>query len=253
MQNTLTYRGPMVVWAISNIISTTVFIAIWQSSTSSGSIAGYTKPELIAYYVIGLFLQWFTGWMPFYWIKDQIKDGSIVGSVLTKPVSFYWEVFFQEAGWHIISIFMGIAATLVFFPIIGNFLVKSFSLTLFATASLASIGTIFLIFTFSLCMGMLAFWLTHITSIDSLFWIAKSLLGGQGIPLAFFPVSLLGLVNLLPFRYMFSFPLEIYLGKLNLPQQLYGFGLQLFWIIVFVIIYKFMWSAGRKSYSSFGN
>ncbi|MDP1743502.1 MAG: ABC-2 family transporter protein, partial [Candidatus Amesbacteria bacterium] len=56
----------------------------------------------------------------------------------------------------------------------------------------------------------------------------------------------------LPFRYMYSFPLEIILGKLAGKEIVFGFTVGIIWILILVIIYKTMWSKGTKAYTSAG-
>lgn len=252
IQNTLTYRGPIFVWLLSNIITLVTLVAVWQSASAGETIAGYTKSELISYYIIALFLQWLTGWMPFYWIKDDIKDGSIITGALIKPISFYWRAFAWEVGWHIVSTPIGLLASAAVIVFIPQYFVFNLSPNILLVA-LATLLSIFLMFSLSLCMGMLAFWFTHINAIDSLFWSAKMILGGQGIPVSFLPNSFFQVAYILPFRYLFSFPLEIYFRKISLSQIISGFGIQLGWILLFSIVYKLMWEKGRRVYTAFGH
>lgn len=251
IQNALAYRGPMVVWLLCNILALVTMIAVWNSATATGLIAGYTKNELTSYYVASLFLQWLTGWYPFYWIRTEIRDGS-VANMLTKPMSFYWRVFAGESGWHIVSTPIGVLTSVIVALFIPNHLVFSFGLN-FWIAILASLLSIFVVFTTSLCMGLLAFWLTNLNTLDSTFWAAKIFLGGQGIPISFLPLPLLYVVKLLPFRYMFSFPLEVYFNKLSSGEIMFGFGIQILWIVLLTLLYKVLWTKGRRAYTSFGN
>jgi ABC-type uncharacterized transport system permease subunit len=113
IQNTFAYRGPMLVWVISNLLTIFTWIAVWLSADSSGLIGGFTKSGLITYYVFSLLMRWLTDWFPFYWLKYDIANGKIVGDMLTKPVSAYWQVFCNELGWHIVSFNVGIFSTLL--------------------------------------------------------------------------------------------------------------------------------------------
>ena len=252
VQNALAYRGPMVVWLASNLVILVTMIAVWTSATGSGLIGGYSKGELVSYYIASLFLQWLNGWYPFYWIRTEVRDGSIAGNTLTKPISFYWRVFAAESGWHLVSTPIGIFASAAVASFVPQYAAFSFGVN-FWVAVIAVILSIFVVFTTSLCMGILTFWLTNLNTIDSTCWAANIFLGGQGIPLSFLPPSLLSVVNLLPFRYMFSFPLEIYFNKLNHHELITGFSIQIFWIIILTMLYQVLWTNGRKAYSSFGN
>lgn len=87
IKNALVYRGPLYVWLFSDLLGVMAMLAVWFSVESTGEIGGYTKNELISYYLLTTLLNRFVNWLPFYWIKDEIADGTIVGSTLTKPVS----------------------------------------------------------------------------------------------------------------------------------------------------------------------
>lgn len=251
--NTFAYRGPIVIWLLGNVITTLTFVTVWFSASTNGPIAGFSRNELVAYYIFGLLVNWLTNWFPFYWIKDEIADGSVVGSTLTKPLSNYWRVFAVETGWHFVTLFVGLAATaliLIFFRQNVTFFTSYTNLVL---AGLSIIFSIFLTFSLSMCMGCLAFWFTKVSAIDDFFWACRMLIGGQSIPIALLPSTVRTIANILPFRYMFSFPLEIYLGKLDSTQLVIAFAMQILWIIAFIFIYQLLWIHGNRAYTAFGH
>jgi len=252
IQNTLTYRGPIFVWLISNILVLATIVAVWLSSSAGQAIGGYTKPELISYYVTALFLQWLTGWFPFYGIVDEIKHGTIILTSLLKPFSFFWRKFAEELGWHTVSSIIGLVASLIIALALKRYIVFSFFPERILLSIMAIILAIFVVFSMSLCLGLLAFWFTEVSAVDSLFWAGRTILGGQGIPISFIPGIFQTVVRILPFRYMFSFPLEIYFGKLTGSEIIQGIVMQIIWTMAFVWIYRLMWERGRKVYAAFG-
>lgn len=253
IQNTVTYRGPILVWLICNTLSLMTIVAVWLSASGREIIGGYSKPELVSYYIAALFLEWIVGWFPFYWLSDEIKNGEITIHTLIKPISIFKKAFALEVGWHLVSSWIGLAASLflVFFfrqTIAFNFYFsRLFLLVLVVPLS------ILITFSLSLCMGLLAFWFTEIMAIDSVYWAGRTILGGQGIPISFIPQTYQFLVKLLPFRYMFSFPLEIYFGKLTETEIIQGLIIQIFWFLILVRVYKLMWRTGRRAYTAFGH
>lgn len=253
LQSTLAYRGPMVIWLTSNIITLIMFVSLWLSAEMVGSsIAGFTKHELVTYYLCGLLLQWMVSWFPFYWFKDEIKNGDLAGTTLSKPISAYWRIFFNELGWHSISIWIGLVAVLVMGYFLFPYLSLSLNVLQIFEAIVAIVIAIFITCTTSICMSLSAFWLTHVDALDGLFWIGRSIFGGQGVPIALLPVGLLSLIKFLPFRYMYSFPLEIIQGKLSQNEYVFGMGMGILWIMILVVIYKIMWTRGTKVYASVG-
>lgn len=250
--HTLTYRGPILIWIISGMISALTIAAVWLSSLSGKTLGGYTKPELIAYYIAALFLQWLVFWFPFYTITQDIKDGTIILNALTKPIPYFRWLFAKELGWHIVSTPLGLLASVLLVLIFQEYIYFPFSfLTVFLSLG-AIIFAILLTFSLSFCLGLSAFWFTEVGFLEGIFWGARSFFGGQVLPLSFFPKALQPLINFLPFRYAFSFPLEIYFGKLSTKEIVFGFLIQIAWIIFFVNLYKLLWRKGRKAYSAFG-
>ena len=114
--STLAYRGPLLVWLLGNTLSLVAIIALWNSTTSGSLIGGYTKSELVTYYIVGLTLQWLIGWFPFDQVKTEIANGGIAASTLVKPISYYLRHLFGELGWHSVSPFLGllVSSVLVF-------------------------------------------------------------------------------------------------------------------------------------------
>jgi ABC-2 type transport system permease protein len=250
--NTVVYRGPVLVWISSNILALLVITAVWTAADTGQTIASYTKAELISYYVVSFFLNWIINWLPIYSTVEEMRSGEIASSTLIKPISFYWRKFSEELGWHAFSTILGTIFTLIIIILFRQYLVLSFPWERILPAILATISAIFVIFEFSLCLGLLAFWFTDVWALDGLFWAGKAFLGGQVLPISFFSSYLAMAIKLLPFRYMLSFPLEIYFGKLSPLEIITGFLIASFWILFFALLYKIMWNRGRKAYTSFG-
>jgi ABC-2 type transport system permease protein len=215
-------------------------------------VATYTKSELITYYIVSLFLWQVNGWVPTDWIKNDIKNGRIVGEILLKPVSFYWRIIMGESAWHSISIFFGFVASATFWFFLQESFV--FNLSYFEMIALvfSVIMSIFIVCTMSICVGLIGFWFTEIGTIEALYWAGLSLLGGGLLPLSFIPSNFQTIINLLPFRYVTSFPLEIYFGKVDDHQLFSGFIVGVCWIVILVWIYRITWEKGLRAYKSWG-
>jgi ABC-2 type transport system permease protein len=252
LQDTLAYRGPLLLWAMQNIFVVLVMTAIWLSADAVGTIGGYTKMELVNYYLLVLFVQWLVYWVPSYYVKEEIKSGEINSKTLLKPASYLWQKLAHEFAWHTVSPFIGILAVTFAFLIVRPEIIVHFSavsLGLFLVAVLlAGLTSCF----FNFCLGLLAFWLTETESINSFYWIGIFIFGGQGVPISFFPAQVQPLVQISPFRYMFSLPLEIAFGQLRGADILINFGVQIFWLLFFFTLFQLMWREGLRSYSAFG-
>lgn len=246
------YRGPMIIWVVGNVLSFLTIVGVILSSQSGETLGGYTKPELITYYLIGIFFGWLIQYNPFAAVVREIKDGTIATKILLKPVSYFWERLVWEFAWHSVSIFVGLATMIVLGFIFKNFLtipnIIASSGTILAAIILGSI----IQFAFGFTLALLAFWVTEVNAINSVKWIGLGIFGGSAIPISFVPANLHNLVLILPFRYMYSFPLEIILNKIDQNGIIFGFLMQTIWIVFFLLLYKLLWNQGLKVYSSVG-
>lgn len=250
-KNTFVYRGMMFLWMLGWIASFITMVFLWQSAEISGNIAGFSKNQIVTYYFIGLLVWAICGWFPFDQIIESIKDGTII-NIITKPIDFHWHHFGMQMGWHTINTLVYLFFCLVIFIFIKNFIVfdlKFWQIVLFVL----SLGVNTLVtFEFNLLLSTSAFWIINARGIGSFFWLVLSLFGGQIVPLAFFPKWSQGIVRILPFRFMYSFPIEIYLNQNSSRELLFSFAVGIFWIIVLYFLFKYFWQKGLKVYTSFG-
>jgi ABC-2 type transport system permease protein len=91
-----------------------------------------------------------------------------------------------------------------------------------------------------------AFWTLEISAVQHIVTWLTDLLGGELVPLIFFPPLVANVVFALPFAAMFSTPLLIYVGAIGPERYAEVMGLQLLWIAVLGGISAVMWRAGAR-------
>lgn len=253
LQRTLTYRGPMTILFLSNAMSAGTIILIWLASTGSTMIGGYTKNGLITYYLIAILLTWLINCDPFGRVRDDIKNGELSSKVLIKPISFYFTRLFWEMAWRSVSIVFGIVEILILLLFFHDLFVFPQLDLITGIFLVLSICMAFVIqYTVGVCLGMLNFWFTQINSINNLKWMGMGIFGGASLPISLVPTSILPVIKLLPFRFMFSLPMEIITGKLSGYDLIGGLLIQFMWCVILIGIYKIMWTKGLKVYTSVG-
>ncbi len=103
------------------------------------------------------------------------------------------------------------------------------------------------------CVALLGFWLEDVTTLNLVvnggIW---ALLGGMIVPVATFPENIRKAAELLPYRYMLSFPIEIVSGRLPAAEIWQGFATVFVWIIFFALLMRLIWNLGLKTYSAYG-
>ncbi|MBI5356444.1 ABC-2 family transporter protein [Candidatus Collierbacteria bacterium] len=109
-----------------------------------------------------------------------------------------------------------------------------------------------LTFAIELSVLLTTFWLDDIESPDNFVVFSSYIFSGQFIPLIAFPQAIQSFPLFSPFRYILSFPVEIFTGRIigwNIPV---GFALQISWCIIMIFLCRLLWKKGLIRYSAVG-
>lgn len=176
-------------------------------------------------------------------LNDEILSGQIAYQ-LNRPYSFALFHFAQHVGAKLPSLIFGGLTTGVFlYFLVGLPPVSMGSLVLGAVMLCIGMGISFLIL---FCIGLCAFW---IGTIDPLRWIYMQIMtiaGGAAVPLALFPSLIRKVLTLLPFSNVVYGAARIMVGCQQADLFVY-LGLQVFWLVMMLIITKFIFNRGIKN------
>jgi ABC-2 type transport system permease protein len=175
-------------------------------------------------------------------LHDKLHDGSIVVDMM-KPISVPFYLFADGTGevmFHAALIVPSLALALLIVHIdvpppavLGAFAVSFF------------LGY-FVGFCLNFMLNCIAFWTLEISAVQLIMTWVTDLLGGQIVPLLFFPAAVQQAIFALPFAAMFSTPLLIYIGEIPPERYAEVMGLQALWIVVLGGIATVMWRAGTR-------
>lgn len=175
-------------------------------------------------------------------LHERLHDGSIATDFL-KPISvplYYFADGTGEVIFHALLIVPSLALALlvvhVDVPSIG---------------ALAAFGLSFFIgYLIGFCINFLlnctAFWTLEISAVQMIVTWLTGLLGGELVPLVFFPEALQHAVAFLPFASMFSTPLLIYVGVIGPERYLGAIAVQLLWLAILGTLAVVVWRAGAR-------
>lgn len=260
----LAYKFSIFTWLFVTIFEVAVVIFLWIAVYKNSSdgvdsiINGFTFKEMITYLVmINIFsfvvMDGNTLWM----INTEIKDGTI-SMTFVKPISYrirfiattFGNLFVRVAIFGLPSF---VLAYLIFYFI--DFIVIS-SLGIFILHILLFI--IALVIASLLCdvlnyiFGILCFYTSSGWGINQIKNVITSFLSGTLIPLAFFPVAIKDIVNILPFAGMASNPVLILLMKVNLIESVKIIAISIFWLIFLEIIAMLLFKHASKKITVHG-
>lgn len=252
----LAYRVNFICFLIGEIMSSLVTFFLWKAVfTSSGesTFMGFTMSDMVVY----IFLSFLTGYLTYsegaYVLGEEIIDGS-VSMRMIKPISFDMCFLFQEMGSNLIKI------SLIFLPIMAcveiyRFVVSGvflFSIVNFLLYILSTLFAYLISFYFNICYGFLAFFLQDLWGVTLIKDVIINFLSGAIIPLAFLPPVLGKILNILPFASLSYTPVMIYMGKYDGMTIFLSILLQLFWLLSFYLLSRFIWSRAVKALQANG-
>jgi ABC-2 type transport system permease protein len=101
-------------------------------------------------------------------------------------------------------------------------------------------------------LAQAAFWTTRVSAINQTYFVLLLFLSGQIAPLSLMPHPVRILAEILPFRGMVGFPVELLLGRLTLSEAWTGLAIQAAWVVVGLVLVRVVWRAGVRVYSAVG-
>lgn len=248
-QNLTEYRFNFAMRILTNLIWYGAILIFWISLANSGmNIKPYTPKTLAVYYLLVGGLSTIVGFS-YQEVADEIRDGKIAGAV-TKPISYLLAKFFATFSDKAVMILI-VALILM----AANFLgVVELTLTLintllFAIALIFAMVGNFLVYFIS---ALSAFWVKHTHGIPALLSVASNLISGSMVPIELLPIPILFISKIMPFRYFTFFPVQIFLGNFGFSDIRDSFAIELIWIALLILIYKWLWAKGMKQLEVIG-
>jgi len=250
--NILAFRLRYYTGIITYLINVTVYYFIWRAvfASATGSIAGFSLPQILTYVSVGWILR------SFYWntIDQEMTYEVIEGKIamdLIKPVSVQWMWLARAMGESAFRLILLTAPTAIAVTLLFPVLPPASKLN-FALFFVAAVGSFFIMGALNFLIGTCAIPLTSILAlIRAKFWLIE-LLSGLLIPLSFFPRSLQIISSWLPFEHIANTPLQIYLGRLSLPQTLRLLAIEYFWVVALIFLGHLWWTRATRKITIHG-
>lgn len=237
---------------ILDLVFFLTFFYLWRSVYEDSDtlvISGYTLSGIITYYfatelvfrfdVIGaIYLNW------------DIWDGYFT-NWLIKPIRLTFLYILDPIVEKTLVIILALPTILISYLIARNFLDLP-SLSYFGLF-LITVGFTFMFnILFNLMLHTLCFKHgdqdNNIELINYLSW----LLAGAFFPLNFVPGILGKILEILPFKYLMYFPVNVFLGKYSPKEIVLGWLTMAVWMTIFYLLYKKIFRNGLKYYTGVG-
>lgn len=245
------YRFRAFIWTLVDSIHILFLPLVWLAAFGDkSSIGGFTKPEIVTYYVVlGIVFTMATP-HPEEKMNTEIRDGK-VSQWIIRPFNYYQNFFFQDLTFRLMQAVMILPILGVSILLYHDFLIIAPLQNILLTIA-ASIIAFFALFSLSFSIGTAAFWLDDAYGVHNFYWFLMLLFGGGLVPIEFFPRFMQNIAAVLPFQYFHYFPVKLYLGQLGGQEIITGFIMLVAWLVAGFGIYKLTWALGLRRYSAVG-
>lgn len=262
LEERLVYRGDFALGTLMRFLPIVTQIFLWTAvfaSVSREEIAGYTRDNMIAYYLLTMVGRAFSS-MPGLASGTalQIREGEIK-KFLIQPIDMIGFLLMSRIAHKLAYYSVAIAPfALVFFLCRGFFEGWPDPLWPTMAAFTASLIMGFLLgFFLEASIGLIGFWWLEVSSLLFVYMLLNFFLSGHMFPIDVLdavpgPVAWGDLVRVLPFQYLAYFPAAVFLQKVTGWELVWGLCMQAAWVVLFIIVCRAMFHLGVKRYSGFG-
>jgi ABC-2 type transport system permease protein len=181
-------------------------------------------------------------------IRDKLREGTIATDLM-KPISLPLYFFSDGVGMTLLHALLIVPALLVSLLIVHIDVPPPAVLAAFALSFLLGYLVNFLL---NFLMNCVAFWTLETFAVQLMVRWMSDLIGGQVVPLIFFPGLLQRIVLALPFAAIYSTPLLIYVGTIAPSRYLAAFAGQAAWCAAFALLSALVWRAAQRRIVSQG-
>ena len=260
LEERLVYRGDFALGTLMRFlpIITQIFLwwAIFESlragEGSAAEIRGYSYNDFVAYYLLTMLARAFSS-MPGLasGVARQVRDGEIK-KFLIQPIDMIGFLLLNRIAHKLAyySVALGPFA-LVYFLCRGYFPGWPDAVTMLAFVSSLVLGFV-LGFFLEASIGLFSFWFLEVSSLLFIYMLFSFFLSGHMFPLDMLPAPFDRWVTLLPLQYLAYFPAAIFLGKFQGRELAIGLGVEVAWVIFFILLARWLFSRGVHRYSGFG-
>lgn len=248
----LQYRMAMLIWLIGMIVEPLMYLVVWRTVAiyNEGTVSGYSAGDFSAYFIATMLVNHVTfSWIM--WEYDyRIRMGEF-SSTLLKPIHPIHKDIAENLGYKLLTLLVIVpTAALLAWLFPPTFVFSGWAIMAFVPVLATAF---FMRFLLEWALAMSAFWTTRIGAINQAYFVLLLFFSGRLAPLDLFPDFVQTIADLLPFRWMISFPVRLLLGQLSVEETLIGFAAQLLWLGIGYALIRVVYRAGIKRYAAFGS
>jgi ABC-2 type transport system permease protein len=255
LQNALVYRVNFLFRSVFGLIPLMATISLWGAiyrGKGQDDVAGYTLASMISYYLLVTLVDMLTAVAEDDWqIVADIREGTL-NQFLLKPIDYLRYRLCLFAAGRLTYTAVALVPVSIFVLVQRQYFVWPASFGVMLTFVFSLVLSALLQFLMSYTMALLAFWLLEVSTLIFIVFAFEHIAGGHLFPLDILPTGLATLLQWTPFPYQLFFPVSVYLGRIHGAALWQGLALQVFWVVAFYGLARWVWSRGVRRYTAVG-
>jgi ABC-2 type transport system permease protein len=251
----LAYRGDFLLGTVLRFLPLVTTILLWSAIYTGANrprLEGFSFDDMVAYLLLVHISRMFSS-MPGLaaGIARDIREGSLKKYLLQPIDMIPYLLSYRMAHKAAYIATSCVPYAVLFFFCRGYFPGWPDAATL--AGYVAALLFAFLIgFFFEVCVGMIGFWFLEVTSLLYVINTLSFIVSGHMFPLDMMPGVLPEILKSLPFAYLAYFPAAVFLGKVESGELAMRLGIELAWVLAFVVLSRCLYRIGLRRYSAYG-
>ncbi|MEI7846177.1 MAG: ABC-2 family transporter protein [Chloroflexota bacterium] len=246
------YRANLMMYLLYWLVSPVVYLAVWTTiARSQGSVSGLTANDFVTYYMTLLIVDQLTSDITIHIFGYKIQDGTLSGELIRPIHPLLTNALVNNLAFKALTFLTLIpiwaVLWLLFQPDFASVTWQGVFLALPAVLLGFAIG-----FLFSATITCVAFWTTRVWALYEFYTGLVVLFSGQFVPLQLMPRLIQNIARFLPFQLFKYYPIQLILGRLTPTEIIEGYLLGLFWLLVAIVLFRWVWRNGIKKFSAVG-
>lgn len=239
------YKAQVLSKILFCILSYLIQMHIWKSVNLANEVALYNIEYMSGYVlissIISVFVAFDMNYIPV--VEAKVRSGSI-SEELVRPINFLTYNFFEYLGKCLFKFLFNVVPLCVFFSLLKvSVNLQWVNVVFFCIALLFAISIFYLL---NMICGMLSFWFVSIGNLHIIIDSSITLFSGSIIPLWLIPEKFACMFEILPFKYLFYYPISIFLGLVNSQQIIQVFLYDIVWSVGLFVLAIFIYLKGIK-------
>lgn len=229
-----------------------LFVLLWTALFQNKTeIGGFDLASITTYYILVEIIDIIYTQTPARLLNRDVKTGDL-SNYLSKPLDYWKYLLSYTVGQQLANSSLSILVVLVLFIFFPGFVVFPKELIYFIGFFVFSFIAFLISHQILFIIGTWSFYVSEISHIRQGVNQLMGLLGGRWIPLSFFSVTTLKILELLPFTFLFSFPLKVFQQQVTIGQMQKALIIEIVWLGIFLLIGNITWKKGVRKYEAYG-